>query len=67
MKEEAPLHNPFIGEPRGGRPDKDGGWVASPCGQSPSILSQRCGGQAKEGDSGGKMREKVASRPPIFF
>jgi hypothetical protein len=33
MKEEAPLSNPFIGEPRGGR-------TASPCGQSPSIISQ---------------------------
>jgi hypothetical protein len=33
MKEEAPLGNPFIGEPRGGR-------TASPCGQSPSIISQ---------------------------
>jgi hypothetical protein len=28
MKEEAPLGNPFIGEPRGGRPAKDGGHVA---------------------------------------
>jgi hypothetical protein len=36
MKEEAPLDNPFIGEPRGGWPAK-----GSPCGQSPSILSQR--------------------------
>jgi hypothetical protein len=44
MKEEAPLGNPFIGEPRGGRPVVDGGQVASPCGQSPSISSQRCGG-----------------------
>jgi hypothetical protein len=44
MKEEAPLGNPFIGEPRGGRLAKDGGRVASPHGQSPSILSQRCGG-----------------------
>jgi hypothetical protein len=25
MKEEAPLGNPFIGEPRGGRLAKDGG------------------------------------------
>jgi hypothetical protein len=25
MKEETPLGNPFIGEPRGGRPAKDGG------------------------------------------
>jgi hypothetical protein len=25
MKEEAPLDNPFIGEPRGGRSAKDGG------------------------------------------
>jgi hypothetical protein len=25
MKEEAPLGNPLIGEPRGGRPAKDGG------------------------------------------
>jgi hypothetical protein len=57
MKEEAPLGNPFIGEPRGGRPAKDGGWAASPCGQSPSILSQRCGGRAKEGDSGGEWRK----------
>jgi hypothetical protein len=44
MKEEAPLGSPFIGEPRGGRLAKDGGGAASPCGQSPSILSQRWGG-----------------------
>jgi hypothetical protein len=25
MKEKAPLGNPFIGEPSGGRPAKDGG------------------------------------------
>jgi hypothetical protein len=35
MKEEAPLGNPFIGEPWGGRPAKDGGQVADPCGQYP--------------------------------
>jgi hypothetical protein len=58
MKEEAPLGNPFIREPRGGRPAKDGGQAASPCGQSPSILSQR---RRKE-----EWREKVAGRPPIF-
>jgi hypothetical protein len=44
MEDEAPLGNPFIGEPRGGWPAKDGGGAASPFGQSPSILSQRCGG-----------------------
>jgi hypothetical protein len=44
MKEEAPLGNPLIIEPRGGRPAKDGGRAANPCGQSSSILSQRCGG-----------------------
>jgi hypothetical protein len=47
MKEEAPLSNPFIREPRGGRPAKDRGWPTRPCGQSPSILSQGCGGWAK--------------------
>jgi hypothetical protein len=31
--EEVPLGNPFIGEPRGGRPAKDGDRVANPCGQ----------------------------------
>jgi hypothetical protein len=36
MKEEAPLGNPFIGELRGGRPAKYGGWAASPCGHCPS-------------------------------
>jgi hypothetical protein len=66
MKEEAPIGNPFIGEPRGGRPAKDGGQTASPCGHCPSTLSQRCGGRAKEGDSGGERRGKVAGWPPIF-
>jgi hypothetical protein len=47
MKEKALLANPFVGEPRGGRPGKDGGWAASPCGHCPSTLSQRCGGSAK--------------------
>jgi hypothetical protein len=47
MKEEALLGNPFIEKPRGGRPTKDGVRAASPCGQSPSILSQMCGGRAK--------------------
>jgi hypothetical protein len=28
MKEKTPLGNAFIGEPRGGRPAKYGGWVA---------------------------------------
>jgi hypothetical protein len=28
MKEEAPLRNPFIREPRGGRPAKEGGRAA---------------------------------------
>jgi hypothetical protein len=50
MEEEAPLGNPFIGEPRGGR-------AASPCGHCPSTLSQRCGGSAKEGDNGGERRK----------
>jgi hypothetical protein len=44
MKEEAPLGGPFVGELRGGWPAKEGGGAASPCGQSPYILSQRCGG-----------------------
>jgi hypothetical protein len=47
MKEKGPLGNPFIGEPRGGR-------AASACGHCPSTLSQRCGGGAKEVDSGGE-------------
>jgi hypothetical protein len=29
MKEEVPPGNPFIGEPRGGRLAKYGGWAAS--------------------------------------
>jgi hypothetical protein len=37
MKEEAPLGNPFIGEPRGGRSTKDGGRPASPYGHSPPL------------------------------
>jgi hypothetical protein len=44
MKEEAPLGNPFIGEPRGDRPAKDGGQAASPCDHCLSTLSKRCGG-----------------------
>jgi hypothetical protein len=40
VKEETPLGNPFIGEPRGGRLAKDGGRAASPCGHCPSTLSQ---------------------------
>jgi hypothetical protein len=31
MKDKAPLGKPFIGEPRCGRPAKDGGRVVSPC------------------------------------
>jgi hypothetical protein len=44
MKEEAPLDNPFIGEPRGGWPAKEGGRLASPCGHCPSTLSRSDGG-----------------------
>jgi hypothetical protein len=44
MKEEAPLGNPFIGEPRGGWLAKDGGQAASPCVHCPSTLFQKCGG-----------------------
>jgi hypothetical protein len=58
MKEKAPLGNPFIGEPRGGRPAKYGGWAASPCGHCPSTLSQRCGDSAKEVDSGGERKKR---------
>jgi hypothetical protein len=35
MKEEAPLGNPFIGEPKGDWPAKDGGRAASSCGKCP--------------------------------
>jgi hypothetical protein len=44
MKEEAPLGNPFIGEPMGGQPAQGGGRTARPCGQSPSIISPSGGG-----------------------
>jgi hypothetical protein len=44
MKEKAPLGNPFIGKPRGGRPTKYGGRAASPCEHCPSTLSQMGGG-----------------------
>jgi hypothetical protein len=44
MKEKAPHGNPFIGEPRGGWPAKGGGRAVSPCGQSPSIISESGGG-----------------------
>jgi hypothetical protein len=37
MKEEVPLGNPFIREPRGGWPAKDGGWATNPYGQSPPF------------------------------
>jgi hypothetical protein len=37
MKEKAPLGNPFIGEPRGGRSAKYGGQAASPCAIAPLI------------------------------
>jgi hypothetical protein len=57
MKEEAPLGNLFIGEPSGGQPTEDGHREARPCDQSPSILSQRCSGLAKEGDSRGGRRK----------
>jgi hypothetical protein len=57
MKEKVPLGNPFIGEPRGGRPTKGGGQKASSCGHCPSTLSQRCGGCAKEVDSGGESKK----------
>jgi hypothetical protein len=62
MKEEAPLGNPFIGEPRGGRPAKDGGRMASPCGHCPSTLPKGVvvalkrqiveGKERKEGEGG---------------
>jgi hypothetical protein len=39
MKEKAPLGNPFIGEPRGGRPANGGGRAVSSCGHCPSPLS----------------------------
>jgi hypothetical protein len=37
--------------------------VARPCGHCPSTLSQRCGGRAKEVDSGGE-RKKGGRRWP---
>jgi hypothetical protein len=37
MKEESPIGNPFIGEPRGGRPAKDGGRVASHVASAPKL------------------------------
>jgi hypothetical protein len=68
MKEEAPLDNTFIGEPRGGRLANDGGRAASPCGHCPSTLSQGAVVELKmeivEGN--GERREKVVGRPPIF-
>jgi hypothetical protein len=57
MKKKAPLGSLFIGEPRGDWSAEDGGRVARPCGQSLSIMSQRCGGCSKVGDSGGEMRK----------
>jgi hypothetical protein len=49
--EKAPLGIPFIGEPKGGQP-------ASSCRHCPTTLSQRCGGLAKELDSGGEGRKE---------
>jgi hypothetical protein len=66
MKEEAPLHTPFIGQSRCGRSAKVGSRAASPCSQKLSNLSPRCGGCDKEEDSRKERREKreeVASRP----
>jgi hypothetical protein len=64
MKEEAPLRNPFIGEPRGGRPAKVGGWSASPCGHCPSTLSQSDGGKEEgSGEERREMEEVMAGRP----
>jgi hypothetical protein len=51
VKEKTPLGNPLIGEPRGGQ-------AASPCGHCPSTLSQRCGGSAKEVDSGRERKKR---------
>jgi hypothetical protein len=56
MKEEAPLGNPFIGEPRGGWLAKGGGRTTSPCGQNPSIISQSGGGGGKGEKGGGDGR-----------
>jgi hypothetical protein len=66
MKEEAPLGNPFIGEPKGGRPTKEGGQAASPCVHCPSTLSQSDGGLGKEEGRGEERREReetMAGRP----
>jgi hypothetical protein len=37
MKEEAPLDNPFIGEPKGGRPVKDSGRAAAHVASAPKL------------------------------
>jgi hypothetical protein len=42
---------------RGGQPTKDGGWAARPCGHCPTSFSQRCGGGAKEVESGGEQKK----------
>jgi hypothetical protein len=67
MKEEAPIGNPFIGEPKGGWPAKDAGQAASLCGHCPSTLSKRCGDRAKGVDSGGRRwptnHQSLTDRP----
>jgi hypothetical protein len=66
MKDEAPLDNPFIGEPRCGQPAKLGGRPARPCGQKLSNLSLRyCGWDIEEYSrrERRKKRGKVAHRP----
>jgi hypothetical protein len=40
MKEKAPLGNPFIGEPRGGQPAKDGGQAASLVAIAPLLCAK---------------------------
>jgi hypothetical protein len=57
------LASPFLGVPRGGRPDMVGGQVASPCGKSSSIMHQSGGGGAKE-DVSGEENGKRGSRWP---
>jgi hypothetical protein len=67
MKEEAPLGNSFIGEPRGGRPAKDGGRAATHVAKGsqfcPKGVVVEVKGEIVE-RKGGKQGE--GGRPPIF-
>jgi hypothetical protein len=66
MKDEAPIGNPFIVEPRCGWPAKVGGRVASPCGAV--VETKKNIVEGKDGKRGGRWMAShryLAGRPHL--